>query len=128
MLVLAHCSIARLSGLAVMVQQSCAAPCMLLVGKALLVDLPSCLKSEVRCCRHGEVSVSKLATGDYEVVDVRCRGCRAALGWRYLAAMQEVGGWLFQGLFRGLSAAAALNSCRDGSVTRNRGAGCCLSN
>lgn len=35
------------------------------------------------------MSTSKLATGDYEVVDVRCRGCRAALGWHYLAAMQE---------------------------------------
>ena len=42
------------------------------------------------CCRMGKVSVTHLATGDYEVQDVKCAKCSAHLGWTYLKAFNEV--------------------------------------
>lgn len=41
-------------------------------------------------CRMGKVSVTHLATGDYEVQDVKCAKCSAHLGWTYLKAFNEV--------------------------------------
>ncbi|DBB05911.1 TPA: hypothetical protein ACH3X3_009910 [Trebouxia sp. C0006] len=40
--------------------------------------------------RIGKVTVTHLATGDYEVQDVRCRKCSTSLGWTYLKAFNEV--------------------------------------
>lgn len=42
------------------------------------------------CYRMGKVSVTHLATGDYEVQDVKCAKCTAHLGWTYLKAFNEV--------------------------------------
>jgi len=39
--------------------------------------------------RMGKVSVTHLATGDYEVQDVKCAKCTAHLGWTYLKAFNE---------------------------------------
>ncbi|KAL0042653.1 hypothetical protein WJX79_006792 [Trebouxia sp. C0005] len=39
--------------------------------------------------RIGKVTVTHLATGDYEVQDVRCRKCSTSLGWTYLKAFNE---------------------------------------
>ena len=41
-------------------------------------------------CRIGKVTVTHLATGDYEVQDVRCRKCSTSLGWTYLKSFNEV--------------------------------------
>lgn len=40
--------------------------------------------------RTGKVTVTHLATGDYEVQDVECQKCSVALGWTYLKAFNEV--------------------------------------
>ena len=40
--------------------------------------------------RTGKVSVTHLATGDYEVQDVKCQKCSTSLGWTYLKAFTEV--------------------------------------
>lgn len=39
--------------------------------------------------RVGKVTVTHLATGDYEVQDVRCCKCSTSLGWTYLKAFNE---------------------------------------
>lgn len=39
--------------------------------------------------RTGKVTVTHLATGDYEVQDVRCQKCSTSLGWTYLKAFTE---------------------------------------
>ncbi|DBA90262.1 TPA: hypothetical protein ACH3X1_003555 [Trebouxia sp. C0004] len=39
--------------------------------------------------RIGKVTVTHLATGDYEVQDVRCCKCSTSLGWTYLKAFSE---------------------------------------
>lgn len=44
----------------------------------------------VMACRVGKVTVTHLATGDYEVQDVRCCKCSTSLGWTYLKAFNEV--------------------------------------
>ena len=36
------------------------------------------------------MTVTHLATGDYEVQDVECQKCSVALGWTYLKAFSEV--------------------------------------
>lgn len=36
------------------------------------------------------MTVTHLATGDYEVQDVECQKCSVALGWTYLKAFNEV--------------------------------------
>ena len=36
------------------------------------------------------MTVTHLATGDYEVQDVRCQKCSTSLGWTYLKAFTEV--------------------------------------
>ena len=41
-------------------------------------------------CRMGKVTVTHLATVDYEVQDVRCCRCSTSLGWTYLKAFNEV--------------------------------------
>ena len=48
------------------------------------------LYTSVFMCRIGKVTVTHLATGDYEVQDVRCRKCSTSLGWTYLKAFNEV--------------------------------------
>lgn len=42
------------------------------------------------CCRMGKVSLTHLATGQYEMQDVKCAKCSAHLGWTYLKAFNEV--------------------------------------
>ena len=46
--------------------------------------------SSMSACRMGKVTVTHLATGDYEVQDVRCCRCSTSLGWTYLKAFNEV--------------------------------------
>lgn len=46
-------------------------------------------KATVNAERLGKVTVTHLATGDYEVQDVRCRRCSTGLGWTYLKAFNE---------------------------------------
>ncbi|KAL3154903.1 hypothetical protein ABBQ38_011440 [Trebouxia sp. C0009 RCD-2024] len=43
----------------------------------------------VNAARTGKVTVTHLATGDYEVQDVECQKCSVALGWTYLKAFNE---------------------------------------
>lgn len=50
----------------------------------------STLAELVVACRVGKVTVTHLATGDYEVQDVRCCKCSTSLGWTYLKAFNEV--------------------------------------
>ena len=50
----------------------------------------STLVELVVACRVGKVTVTHLATGDYEVQDVRCCKCSTSLGWTYLKAFNEV--------------------------------------
>lgn len=47
------------------------------------------VKATVNAARMGKVTVTHLATGDYEVQDVRCCRCSTSLGWTYLKAFNE---------------------------------------
>lgn len=43
-------------------------------------------RSAVNCSPTGAPRTETLSTGRYDLVDVACRACGAALGWRYLRA------------------------------------------
>jgi len=47
------------------------------------------LDSVVNVEECGEPRKQELSTGEYALIDVRCRICFASLGWRYLSASNE---------------------------------------
>jgi hypothetical protein len=89
-------ALAKVEGLPKFVCKTCSAD--LAGGKAVLWsdcrmgksnESGMLFNASVNADRHGPVNTMHLATGDYEVVDVRCRGCNTALGWRYLRAFSD---------------------------------------
>ena len=51
-------------------------------------------RSAVNTAPCGSPRTETLSSGRYELVDVACRVCDAALGWRYLRADAGAGGTL----------------------------------
>lgn len=43
-------------------------------------------RSAVNCTPSGAPRAETLSSGTYELIDVACRACGAALGWKYLRA------------------------------------------